>query len=61
MVMTRTGPTKAKMNTQIFITVSQYHSAMIITGTPTAEERIQMQTLMSLALAGVRKSRALTG
>lgn len=36
-------------------------AAMIITGTPTADERIQMQTLMSLALAGVRKSRAFTG
>ena len=35
--------------------------AMTITGTPTAEDRIQMQTLMILALAGVRKSRALTG
>lgn len=35
--------------------------ALTMTGTPTAEASNQMHTLMTLALAGVRKSRALTG
>ncbi|TNN86104.1 hypothetical protein EYF80_003521 [Liparis tanakae] len=77
MVMTITGPTKAKMKTQIFVTVSQYQSgsgnfsmhmvtpgdraAMTIMGTPMAEDRTQMSTLIIFALTGVRNPSALTG
>lgn len=35
--------------------------ALTMTGTPTADASNQMHTLMTLALAGVRKSSALTG
>lgn len=35
--------------------------AMNMTGSPMAEERIQLQTLTILALCGVLKSSALTG
>lgn len=36
-------------------------AALTITGTPTADASIQIHTLITLALAGVRKSSALTG